>query len=216
MEYYTKKTNKRKMVFVIIFTLLIIFIYISLKLFDKKVFPYVIQLGEIKAKNQTIKIINKNSTKVLSREFKYDEIIKVEKDNEGKIVLIQSDSAKLNKIAAEMADECNKDLDKMSDETIPVPIGWITEKSLLYNVGPKVYVKVQPVGNITISYDSRFESAGINQSRHKIYLKVKAKVKMKMPLMSKDIEINTEVPVSDTVIVGEIPQGSLYVPSVNQ
>ena len=216
MEYYTKKINRKKSFFLIVFTLFIIFIYILLILFDKKIFPYVVQLGEIKAKTQTIKIINKNSTTILSEEFKYDEIVKIEKDNEGRIVLIQSDNTKLNKIAADMADACNSDLDKMSDEIIPIPIGWLTEKSLFYNIGPKVYVKVQPVGNIMIFYDSRFESAGINQTRHKIYLKVKAKVRMKMPLKSKDIEVNTEVPISDTIIVGQIPEGALYVPSENQ
>ncbi len=209
MEFYTKRTKKSRSFVLIIVILFIIFSYMILMIFDKRVFPYVLQLGEMKAKSQTIKIINENSTKILNEEFRYDEIIVIEKDSEGKIVLIQSDSAKLNKIAAKMADECNKDLDKMKDETIPVPLGWITDKSLLYNAGPKIYVKIQPMGNMTIAYDSKFESAGINQTRHKIYLIAKAKVRMKMPLISKEMEINTQIPVSETIIIGDIPQVSM-------
>lgn len=33
---------------------------------------------------------------------------------------------------------------------------------------------------------------------------------MKLPLNSEEIDISSQIPVSDTIIVGEIPQMSLY------
>ena len=74
-------------------------------------------------------------------------------------------------------------------------------------------MQIEPMGNINTSYESKFESAGINQTRHKIYLNVVAKIRLRLPLQNQDIEVSTQIPVSDTIIVGKIPNTTLGFPT---
>lgn len=48
---------------------------------------------------------------------------------------------------------------------------------------------MRQIGKINTSYESIFESAGINQTRHKIYLNVDMKVRVIVPLKSRDVSI---------------------------
>ena len=163
MEYYTRRKSRKYLPLLLFIIIIIIILNTTLAFFDKRVMPSVIQISEVMAKTQTLNIINETSLRILNKEFKYNEMINVEKDDNGKIVLIQSDTGKLNYIASRLSSECNKSLADMSNNKIKVPLGWITEKSLFYNLGPKISMEVEPIGNVVVTYESKFESAGINQ-----------------------------------------------------
>lgn len=209
MKYYVNPRKKRiKPRFFIIILILIIF-NIVLYMFDKRVLPYVLQKSETMVKAKAVDTISEVSMNVFSSEFKYDDVIKIDKDSEGNINLIRADTIKLNKLSSEIALQCNDELKKMGDMGIDVPMGWITERSVFYDLGPEINIKIQHIGNINIDYDSKFESAGINQTRHKIYLKVKAMVRVIVPLHSQDVEVDCDIPVAETIVVGKIPETAL-------
>ncbi|MFL0164277.1 sporulation protein YunB [Candidatus Clostridium helianthi] len=216
MQYYTRRKTHKYISFIVLIIVIIVILNITLVFFDQRVMPSVTEIATIMAKSQTLDIINKKSVDILSKDFKYDEMVKIEKDNQGNIILIQADTGKLNYIAAELSTECNKELSDMKNNAIKVPLGWMSDKSAFYNVGPKISVEIEPIGNISTSYESKFESAGINQTRHKIYLNVTAKIRLRLPLRNQDAEVSTQVPVSDTIIVGKIPNTTLGFPTNEQ
>jgi sporulation protein YunB len=216
MQYYTKRKNHKYISVILIIILIIIILNIIIVFFDKRVMPAITEMATMMAKSQTLDIINEESVNILSQEFNYDEMIKIQKDNEGNIILIQADTIKLNYIAAKLSTECNKQLSDMNNSTIKVPLGWMSDKSAFYSFGPKITIQIEPMGNISTSYESKFESAGINQTRHKIYLDVTAKIRLQLPLQNQDIEVTTQVPVSDTIIVGKIPNTTLGLPTNDQ
>ena len=115
----------------------------------------------------------------------------------------------LNKLSSEIAIRCNERLEELGAKGIEVPLGWMTDKSVYYNLGPKITIEMEPLGNIESSYESVFESAGINQTRHKIYLNVKAKIKIIIPMYTKELEVDAQIPLSETIIVGEIPDAAI-------
>ncbi|NRT79437.1 MULTISPECIES: sporulation protein YunB [Clostridium] len=216
MQYYTRRKTHKYISFIVLIIVIIVILNITVVFFDQRVMPSVTEIATIMAKSQTLDIINKKSVDILSKDFKYDEMVKIEKDNQGNIILIQADTGKLNYIAAELSTECNKELSDMKNTAIKVPLGWMSDKSAFYNVGPKISVEIEPIGNISTSYESKFESAGINQTRHKIYLNVTAKIRLRLPLRNQDAEVSTQVPVSDTIIVGKIPNTTLGFPTNDQ
>ncbi|ALB44580.1 sporulation protein YunB [Clostridium sp. MF28] len=216
MQYYTRRKTHKYISFIVLIIVIIVILNITVMFFDQRVMPSVTEIATIMAKSQTLDIINKKSVDILSKDFKYDEMVKIEKDNQGNIILIQADTGKLNYIAAELSTECNKELSDMKNNAIKVPLGWMSDKSAFYNVGPKISVEIEPIGNISTSYESKFESAGINQTRHKIYLNVTAKIRLRLPLRNQDAEVSTQVPVSDTIIVGKIPNTTLGFPTNDQ
>lgn len=209
MEYYTKRKSHKYLLFILVIIVVFVVFNIILAFFDRKVMPAVIKIAEIMANSQTLDIINEESIKILNNDFNYDEIVKIQKDNEGNIILIQADTAKLNLIAAELSTNCNNAFRDMDKSTIKVPLGWMSDRSIFYNLGPSMKVSIEPVGNISTSYESKFESAGINQTRHKIYLNISAKVRLKLPMNNDDIDVTTQIPVSDTIIVGKIPNTTI-------
>ena len=205
MEYYTKRKSYKFFKVILGIIVVIVTFNIMIIFFDKRVLPSVIEISKIMAKTQTLNIINKKSMEILNDEFKYDEMVKIQKDNEGNINLIQADTVKLNYIAARLSNECNEALNDMNETTVEVPLGWTSNRSVFYRLGPKIKMRIEPIGNITTNYESKFESAGINQTRHKIYINVTAQIRMKLPISSDEITVETQVPVSDTIIVGKIP-----------
>lgn len=216
MQYYTRRKNHKNISVIIIIIFIIVIFDILIVFFDKRVMPQVTEIATIMAKTQTLNIINEKSVTILSQDFKYDEMVKIEKDSQGNIILMQADTAKLNYIASKLSTECNAELSDMKNSAIKVPLGWMSDNSAFYSLGPKITVQVEPIGNIVTSYESKFESAGINQTRHKIYLNVDAKIKLKLPLKDQDTEVTTQIPVSDTIIVGKIPNATLGLPTNDQ
>ena len=166
-------------------------------------------------KSEVSKIINEESVKVYSENFNYDDIIHIDKDLEGNITMVRSDTVKQNSLASQVVLKCNERLKSSDDLSVKIPLGYITNNVLFYNLGPKITVKIQQVGAINTSYESVFESAGINQTRHKIYLDVKTTMRIVVPFKSKDIDVTCQIPVSDTIIVGKIPDTAINMNSNN-
>ncbi|WP_300857115.1 sporulation protein YunB [uncultured Clostridium sp.] len=218
MRYYTKRPKQRKNInfkqfklssnFLIIFFIIIMFNFI-IYIFGKRIFPTVLEIGETKIKAEAIKIMNEESINVYSENFKYDDIIDIEKDSAGNITMIRADTVKQNYLASQVVLKCDKRLEDLEDLGVKIPLGYLTNNVMFYNMGPKITVKMQQLGNITTSYESEFESAGINQTRHKIYLNLNATMKVVVPFNSREIEVTCQIPVSDTVIVGKIPETSI-------
>ena len=218
MRYYTRNPKKHgNMNFkqfkvhssLIIVLIIIIAFNLIIYIFGKRILPVVLNIGEVKIKSEAIKIMNEESVNVYSENFKYDDIIHIEKDADGNITMIRADTVKQNYLASQVVLKCNERLSELEDLGVKIPLGYLTNNVMFYNMGPKITVKMQQIGNITTSYESEFESAGINQTRHKIYLNMTATMRVIVPFNSKEVEVTCQIPVSDTIIVGKIPETAI-------
>ncbi|SQB90855.1 sporulation protein YunB [Clostridium paraputrificum] len=209
MNYYTKpKKTEFKPIILVIISILLVFI-LSIILYDKRIYPAVLQVAESSIKADTVECISKTSMELFDEEFNYDEMIIIDKDNEGNINMIRANTVKLNYLTSRLSIRCNEELQKMGEVGVEVPLGWMTDNSAFYEFGPDINVKIDPIGNMKVSYESKFESAGINQTRHKIYLNVEARVRMKIPLNSKEQVVTCQIPVAETIIVGKTPNTAI-------
>ena len=218
MRYYTRNPKKHRNMnfkqFKVHSSLLIVLIIIIafnfiIYIFGKRILPIVLNMGEVKIKSEAVKIMNEESVNVYSENFKYDDIINIEKDADGNITMIRSDTVKQNYLASQVVLKCDKRLSDLEDLGVKIPLGYLTNNVMFYNMGPKITVKMQQIGNITTSYESEFQSAGINQTRHKIYLNLTTTMRVIVPFNSKEVEVTCQIPVSDTIIVGKIPETAI-------
>ena len=209
MKHYSKAQTKRYKSFIVIIIALFIVFNLLLTLFDRKVMPSVLNISETMMRAESIKTINTVSVEVFDEKASKKDIVKIERDKNNKINSISADTILLNKLSSEIAIRCNERLEELGAKGIEVPLGWMTDKSVYYNLGPKITIEMEPLGNIESSYESVFESAGINQTRHKVYLNVKAKIKIIIPMYTKEIEVDAQIPLSETIIVGEIPDAAI-------
>jgi len=169
----------------------------------------VMAVADAEMRAKATQIVNRAIINEYSKQFNYDEIIRVDKDSEGNIVMLKADTLKMNKIAIDVALESQKELLKLGDIGIKIPIGYITRNNIFSYYGPRITIKMQPIGLVETKYSSEFESAGINQTRHKIYVKVKTTVRVIIPLKSNDIEVANEIPIAETIIVGKTPNTAI-------
>lgn len=218
MRYYTKRSNthgnmkfkKSKLPSNLLIVLIIIIAFnFIIYIFGERILPIMLNIGEIKIKSEAIRIMNEESVNVYSENFKYDDIIDIEKDTDGNITMIRADTVKQNYLASQVVLKCDERLSELEDLGVKIPLGYLSNNVMFYNMGPKITVKMQQVGNITTSYESEFESAGINQTRHKIYLNLTTTMRVVVPFNSRDIEVTSQIPISDTIIVGKIPETAI-------
>jgi len=208
MKYYTKKTstNKRILIFLsIIISLLILFIY----MLDKIILSTLMVVADGEMRTRAIEVIDRNILDLYDKEFNYDDIMKIEKDGQGNINMIRADTIKLNSLAAKVSLESQNKLREMGAVGIKIPIGYISKNVILSNLGPSVKVRMQPIGSVKTNYISEFESAGINQTRHKIYLEVETSIKVIIATKSDEVQIKNTIPVAETIIVGKVPTTNL-------
>ena len=71
--------------------------------------------------------------------------------------------------------------------------GNFTGNSLLAGCGPNVKVKVIPIGTVTTDFKTEFVSAGINQTRHRVYLTVYCTMYVAAPLVGNEIIVNNGI-----------------------
>lgn len=183
----------------------LIFIYS----FDRIVMPTVMVVADAEMRAKALEIINSNVLSYYSQKFNYNDMIKVDKDGEGNIVMLKADTLRMNSIATEVALNSQKNLRELGNVGIEIPMGYIFKNNILANLGPNIKIKMQPIGNVEMKYSSVFESAGINQTRHKIYVDVKTKVKVIIPLKSNDVEVTNQIPICETILLGKVPRTSI-------
>lgn len=176
---------------------------------DKALTPTILTVADAEMRSKAMEIIYSSILNEYTKQFNYEDIIHIEKDNAGNITLLKADTLKMNKIACDVAIDSQKQLMALGSTGIKVPVGYIFENNLLAQFGPRVSVHMQPIGYIETKYKSEFESAGVNQTRHKIYVEIQVKLRIIIPMKKEDIEVKNEVPIAETIIVGKVPDTSI-------
>lgn len=171
--------------------------------------PTLLAVADGEMRSKATATINTCIIKEFGDDFNYDEIIKVEKDNEGNIVMLKADTMKLNQIACDVALSAQNELKKMGQVGLELPLSYIAKNNILAGFGPNIIIKMQPIGYIETKYNSTFEGAGINQTRHRIFVEVKTKIRIILPTKNNEIEIVHQVPICETIIVGKIPDNAI-------
>jgi sporulation protein YunB len=158
--------------------------------------------------------INSAIFEVMSMGVRYNDLITVTKDGAGKIQLIQANAVLINRLAQDTARTSELQLSKIGEQGINIPIGTLSGLTIFTGQGPSITVKVVPAGSVVCEFMSEFENAGINQTRHKIYLEVVTAVLVVLPANNLTIYTNTQVLVAESIIVGEVPNTYLSMESI--
>lgn len=121
----------------------------------------------------------------------YDQLISFEKDNEGKITAVKSNMAEFNRLQSAIIDEVLEKLSEVTTKELSVPVGTL-------------------LGSPSAHFENAFTSAGINQTKHQIYLVVDVYVSILLPGFSTTTKFSNTYSVAETVIVGSVPDNYTY------
>ncbi len=163
-------------------------------------------------RNMITKSINQAvAEEMLSGEIS-GQLIQVQTGADGQVTMIQADTIAMNRMAASLTGRIQERITSLGEESIAIPFGSVFGSQLLSQIGPKLKLKVVPIGAAEVGFKTEFESSGINQTRHRIYLEVSSTARILAPFSLAKIQTSDVILVAETVIVGDVPQSYVFVP----
>ena len=211
-RYKRKRVPKKAKILIIVGAVLAVVI-VAVVFFQKNVTKILYRLSEASVQSMTVISVNEAVSETLER-IDYDSLVTVTHGSDGAVTGISANAQNVNLLARTTATLSMANLSARSENGIKVPVGAFTGIEFLAGFGPKVTFKIISVSRVSCEFESAFSSAGVNQTRHSVYMDVEATVTVVMPSGSKEISSVTEVLVAESVIVGEVPdvflQGDIF------
>ncbi|MTI79744.1 MAG: sporulation protein YunB [Firmicutes bacterium] len=180
---------------------------------DENLRPSIISIAESRANIMVNDAVSEAVQQKVSEEnVSYSDLINIHKDNNGKVVMMQANTVRINQLATDITLEIDKALRQIEHEDINIPLGQTMGSHFLADYGPPINARILPVGSVNVVVSDNFDSTGFNQTRHQIKLDLKTKVVVAVPFYQKDINVHTVVPLTESIIVGDVPDTLVSIP----
>ena len=178
---------------------------LSFWMIDCRLRPSLRQLAGIRAKQIAIENIHQTIQTKIVPELEYSQLVELRLTNDGRVAYMQPKTGAINRISAAAVLSIQEQLKKLPQEIVKIPLGQVFGIKTLAGYGPLLPVKIIPVGAVESVIKDQFDSAGINQVRHKILISIETTIKMVVPLVREEIVVNTDVPLAEAIIMGDVP-----------
>lgn len=168
--------------------------------------PIVIRNTESQIKSYATKSINYAIADTMNQNISYGDLVNIVKDKNDNVSFIEANSVRINLLSKSMSKVVMSNFLEFAKWPIKIAIGSFTGLSILSGVGPKIAFDISPFGEVLCSFSSNFESAGINQTYHKLYLIISLKIYVVFPFRKLQVSSESEVLLCETLIIGKIPE----------
>lgn len=136
----------------------------------------------------------------------YSDFVKITYGQDGQINLISVDMLKVNNVMSFISTVVLDEMQAITVDGVDVPLGAFSGILLLGDSGNDVKIEVETVGIAECSFRSDFETVGINQVRHALYIDIVATANVVLPLYAKDVFCESSLLLCENVIVGDVPE----------
>ncbi len=165
----------------------------------------ILSLADARARSLAVQVLNEAVEETLASGVKYDQLMLVSTDEGGSVRLIQANTAEMNRLASHVTLLAQQKLEQLEQQAISVPVGAALGLPILAGAGPRLQVQILPVGAVIPRFDTEFQTAGINQTRHKVLLTLTATVRLVIPTGSSTLQATTQMAVAESIVVGQVP-----------
>ena len=136
----------------------------------------------------------------------YQQLIFLEKNNDGHVALMIPNIMRINDLVATTMLDIQERWNDIGRQGIAIPAGSLTGSKILAGLGPDIRLSFISTGAPELTIHGEFESAGINQTRHRIWLDISGEVLIAAPFSRETIHISSSMLLAESVIVGPIPE----------
>ena len=174
---------------------------------EKNLTRVVLTLAQAQARAMAVQTLNEAAAELLSSgEVTYDSLMHVTMDENGQVRLIQANTPEMNRLASRVSLLAQGRLQEKRDQVVRIPLGSALGMTIFAGAGPRIQVHILPVGSVHAEFHTDFQTAGINQTRHRVSLALTAQVQLVIPTGAKTVEVMTQVAMAESIIVGEVPE----------
>ncbi len=189
--------------------ILCIGVFLSVKMIIE---PNLEDVSRLRAEVLVSRTVNRALTEQFQNEERPEDLFVVTKDENGRIELVQANSLEINVLMTQLALNLQEAFRNMDKEPLEVPLGALIGSKLLSRSGPNIDLEITPLSVLSTDFRTEFESKGINQTKYKIYIILKCRVKVLAPFSSSTFDTSSTVLIAETVILGEVPDSFVQVP----
>ena len=132
--------------------------------------------------------------------------VNVEKAPDGTVSAIEIDSVELNRLKTRLTNAVANRLLSVPKQDVSIPLGTLLGWQIMAGRGPDIPLQVVPASFVQSTIVDSLETAGINQTQHRVLIRFTVEMSAILPGYSTDVTVENEVCVAQTLIVGKVPQ----------
>ena len=189
-----------------IFVIIIFFAILLLSYYSFVSLPIIKTYSKAETRALSDHAVNLAVSNVVNRSLTYGSLIDIIYSENGEIAAFSANQYEINAISREIIKETQSQLKTLGNGGICLNAGTLTGFSYLIGKGPLIKFKLVPIGTALADFESQFSSVGINMTKHSLFLNVKLHVSIAMPIKSYELYTNSQVLLSESIIVGKVPQ----------
>ncbi|UOQ46036.1 sporulation protein YunB [Halobacillus salinarum] len=218
---------------VLTFVFFVLFTSFSLWFINRGITPTLIGIAETKTQQLARDAINEAVNKQIAEDLQFNDLVKMEKDDNGNIVYMGWNSVVVNRVLRNTTyrvqnflkrmelnelpledtslepdidpDQTQEDLGEQPATLIEIPIGQASNNSLLANLGPKVPVQLRVIGDVQSNFKSEMTEYGINAALFKLAIHIEVNVRIVIPFSSETTTVASDIPIDTSTIMGKVP-----------
>jgi len=201
-----RRSRGRKIIVITLFVIIGLFILFIVA--EKRVEPTLMLIAQSKADQVAKLAITDAVTKRLTQQgVDFNEIVIMEKDGEGSIKAVNFNFKEYSRIVGETTARIQNRLKEFEQENVKttIPLGLATKNVFLEHLGPDIPVSFVPIGAVKTRLETRLKQAGINMVLVTVYIYIEVDLRVIIPFATKQQTVTTEIPITEALIVGKVP-----------
>ena len=196
--------TKRKFMLFFLFLLLLILFFIARLI--HRWHPVLQSMAEMQAQALATDILADTMRDVLTESgIKSEDLVTYYYNPSGEIFAYSIDTVTIEKLAAMANTKMGEYLEEKKEFELDIPLGRITNNPLLAAMGPDIPIQVRVVGNPGVDYARSFESVGINEVNHRIWIEMELLIQVTTPLLTDVLTANMQFTLIDQTLSGKVP-----------
>ena len=216
-----KRYKKKKFSSYISFCLIIIFIslgcsFFIIDYFARKSNEILLPMAESQVRKVVTMIINSACNESLIS----DDLYEINMDGNDEIKMITYNSYEvtklINKVTSNVEDKIRQietgkinyygENDELGGVIAEIPMGVIFGNAMLSNIGPKINVRLNMLGDIVSNVETEVKPYGINNAYVELRIFLEVSARIVLPFASEKVVISNVIPLSMNIVQGNIPE----------
>ena len=168
--------------------------------------PTVHELVTMELENEVSNLINDAVDAYLEQgQLRYDDLVRLERTADGSVAAAQIDLGEVNRMKSVILRELGDRLPDRVRQSVHVPLGNVLLPALLSGRGGSLPVRVVSLRSTNAELESELEQTGINQSLHRLALRVEVDLLLLTPAGLLSRQVTSTVPIAQTILLGDVP-----------
>jgi len=189
----------------LILFVLVLFAVVALMIVEVRLAPVLHAWAHTKAVGLATTAINLAVEEVMAGTLDSTALAKLIRDGDGSLKGVQYDMGAVNRVSSQASQLILKNLEDMGQQAFAIPLGQLTGLRFLAAWGPDIPVRMVPVGALTATPMASFQSAGLNQTWHRVLLDIEVMMRVVVPLLAEEIAVSARVPIVEEIFIGDVP-----------